>query len=257
MDKAHFIFSETVAALALVFLSLLSVKAVGGLRWRGPEKSPPALVWIRSVLYVAIAALAIWGARGFGSDLAAGLRALASESDIQHTRFVQAYVNASRAVELRPNVAIYWRELSVAKFFLNQYQSALEDEPAYRALKGSEFDQEASMRYSYCHYALGQYAQVFPLTEQVIRENPMYPLPYIVEAMAYTAEKKYAHAMQRYLDALKYSPDQEACVVGLAHVHYLMGDPGGALEVLNATAKISFPPEARKRFDDLKAFYAQ
>jgi len=113
------------------------------------------------------------------------------------------------------------------------------------------------MRYAYCQYALGHYEDVFPLTEPVIHDNPIYSLPYVVEAMAYTAEKKYAHARQRYLDSLKYFPNQEAAVAGLAHVHFLMGDTGGALEVLAATAKLSFPPESRKRFDALKAFYAQ
>lgn len=113
------------------------------------------------------------------------------------------------------------------------------------------------MRYSYLHYALGQYSEVFPLTQAVIQYNPGYSLPYIVEGMTYTAQKKYAHAEQQYREALRYDPTLEDAVAGLAHVHYLMGDVGGALEVLDATSKLSFPPEARKHFNDLKVLYAQ
>jgi len=257
MDRTHFLFSTAEKALALVFLSLLAVKAVSTIRAREPGGNRAVLAWIRGVLYAVVVASATMGAWGLGTDVSAGLRALASEDDVHNMRFFQAYLNASRAVALRPTVAEYWRELSVAKLFLNQYESALADEPAYRALKGGQLDQEASMRYSYCHYALGQYAEIFPLTEQVIRENPIYAVPYVLEAMTYTAQKKYAHAEQRYLDTLKYFPNQETAVAGLAHVHYLMGDPGGALAVLDATAKVNFPPQARKHFDDLKAFYAQ
>ena len=196
------------------------------------------------------------GARGVGTDTSAGIHALASEDDLRHSRLDSAYSNALRAVELRPGIIIYWNDLSASKFLHGQFESVLEDEPILSALNGGKLDDETALRFAYCHYFLGQYDQVFPLTGQVIRDSGYNPVPYVLEGMTYMSQKEFARAEQRFLDVLQFAPVQQAAVEGLAHTHFLMGDPVGALEVLNQAQKFPFPPEARQRFNALKAFYA-
>lgn len=258
MDEIRFIFTEVFETLGLVFLGLLAAKAVGELRASGP---PPAskmpLVAIRGVLYAAILALIVLGARGVGKDTSAGIHALSSEDDLRHLRLDSAYANALRAVELRPNTIIYWKDLSASKFLQGQFESVLKDEPVLSALNGGKPDEDTALRFAYCHYFLGQYAQVFPLTEQLIQDSRYNPAPYVLEGLTYLAQKKFAQAEQRFLNVLQFQPVQQAAVEGLAQAHFLMGDSGGALEVLNQTQKFPFTPEARQRFNALKAFYAQ
>ncbi len=258
MDKLRFFFSEILKTLCLAFLGLVAVKAVGTLQAIGAQgKANRLIVWVRGVLYASIMALVIMGARGVGEETAAGIHALASEDAAAHLRLDDAYANALRAVELRPGVIIYWNDLSTAKFIQGQFESVLKDEPVIRMLSGGKPEEDTTLRFAYCHYFLGQYDQVFPLTEQLIQENRFLGPPYVLEGMTYIAQKKYARAKQRFLDLLQMFPVQEAAVEGLAHAHFLMGDPGSTLEVLNATEKFPFSPEARKRFDALKAFYAR
>ena len=258
MDEIRFILSETLETLCLVFLGLLAVKAVRELHPRSP---PPAaklrLAAIRNVLYTAILALVVLGARGMGRDISAGFHALASEDDLRHSSLDNAYANALRAVELRPGIVIYWKDLSASKFLQGQFESVLKDEPVLLTLDGGKLDEDTALRFAYCRYFLGQYDQVFPLTGQLIQDSRFNPAPYVLEGMTYMAQKKFARAKQRFLDVLQFLPVQQAAVEGLAHVHFLMGDSGGALEVLNQTQQFPFPPEARQRFNALKAFYAQ
>ena len=258
MDKLQFIFSETLKTLCLIFLGLVAAKAVGGLQALGSQQVPSRwLAAIRGAVYAAILALVIVGARGVGVDTSAGLHALAAESDLGSTRLESAYANALRAVELRPGILFYWQDLSTSKFLKAQFASVLKDEPVLRALSGDKLGDETTVRFASCHYFLGQYDQVFPLTEQVIREDRFNAAPYVLEGMTYMAQKKYARAKQRFLEVLQFLPAQESAVEGLAHAYFLMGEPRGAVEVLNETQKFPFSPEARRRFDALKAFYAQ
>lgn len=258
MDEIRFIVSEIFETLCLVFLGLLAVKAVGELRALNP--SPAAKIQfaaIRGVLYAVILALVVLGARGVGTDTSAGIHALVSEDDLRHSSLDNAYANALRAVDLRPGIIIYWKDLSASKFLQGQFISVLKDEPVLLALNGGKPDEDTTLRFAYCHYFLGQYDQVFPLTGQVIGDSRLNPAPYVLEGMTYMAQKKFAQAKQRFLDVLQFLPVQQAAVEGLAHAHFLMGDSGGALEVLNQTQNFSFPPEARQRFNALKAFYVQ
>lgn len=258
MDEIRFIFSEIFETLCLVFLGLLAAKAAGELR---ASSSPPVAKMqraaIRGVLYTVILALVVLGARGVGKDTSAGIHALASEDDLRHLRLDSAYANALRAVELRPGIIIYWKDLSASKFLKGQFESALKDEPVLNALNGGKPDEDSTLRFAYCHYFLGQYDHVFPLTGQLIRDSRYNPSPYVLEGMTYMAQKKFAQAEQKFLNVLQFLPVQQAAVEGLAQAHFLMGDSGGALEVLNQTQKFPFSPEARQRFNALKAFYAQ
>lgn len=259
MDKLRFIFSETFMGLGLVFLGLVTAKAVGGLHASGSQRGASnwRLAVIRGALYTVILALVILGARGLGTGVSAGVRALASMGDADQFQLERGYQNALRAVQLRSGDLAYWRILSGVKFRMGQFGSVLKDQPVFEALGGGELDEETTMRLAYCHYFLGQYDQVYPMTAGVIQANRYFAAPYVLEGMTYMAQKKYAQARQRFLDVLQLFPSQQAAVEGLAHAHFLMGNTANALQVLNETQKFPFPPEARKRFDALKTFYAQ
>jgi len=258
MYKLRLIFSESLMTIILAFLGLVAAKAVASLKERQLAGKPNhGLVWVRGGLYTVILTLVIMGARGLGVDAAAGIHGLASEDDVGNLRLDHAYANALRAVQLRPGMFVYWRDLAVAKFLQGQFDSVLKDEPVFSALRGGDLDEETTLRFAYCHFFLGQFDQVFPLTERVIRGNRFFAAPYLLEGSTYIAQKQLARAERRYLDVLQMFPVQQAAVEGLAHVHFLMGDRGSALDVLNDTVKFPFPPDARKRFDALKAFYAQ
>jgi tetratricopeptide (TPR) repeat protein len=249
MLKLRFIFSETLLTLGLIFLGLVAAKAVGGLRAR--------LAWVRGVLYTAILALVVLGARGLALGLSAGIHAWQSEDDIGNMRVDHAYSNALRAVELRPAELDYWKDLSLAKFREAQFASLLKDEPVFRILTGGKLDEETMLRLAYCHYFLGEYDPALAMTDELIHNNRYFAAPYVLEGMTYVAEKKFARAEQVYLAVLQMFPSQEPAVEGLAHVHYLMGHPDTAIKVLDETSKFPFPAPSRKRFEDLKAFYAQ
>ena len=258
MNKLQFIFLETIMTLGLVVLGLVAAKAVGGLRTSGVAiGADRRLAPVRGILYTVILALTVFGARGLAVGLAAGIHSMASESDFTQLRMDSAYANALRAVELRPGKLAYWKDLAGAKFVQGQFASVLKDEPVFHALSGKQLDEESTMRFAYCHYFLGEYDQVIPLTEEVIHNNPTFAAPFVLEAQTYTAQRNYAKAEQIYLGVLQVFPSQEAAVEGLAHIHYLKGFPETAEKVLDETAKFPFSPEARKRIDALKAFYAQ
>lgn len=258
MDKVRFFFSESLLGIGLAVLGLVAVKAVGSLKAGGSPQNPNRrLAVLRGVLYTAILALVILGARGLGTGISAGIRAEAGEGDIIQSRLDRAYQNALRAVELRPGDLLYWEILSTAKIRLRQFDSVLKDQPVLESLSGGKLDEDDTMRFATCYYYLGQYDKVYPMTESVIEANRFLAAPYVLEGAAYVSQKRYAQARQRFLDVLQLFPSQEAAVEGLAHAHFLMGNTAAALQVLNETQKFPFPPEARKRFDDLKIFYAQ
>jgi tetratricopeptide (TPR) repeat protein len=259
MDPSHFFVSVGLKAIGLAFLSLVAVKAVAGLRLRGPAPGSRSrgLAWLRGILYAAILAMVVVGAFGVGIETAAGIHGFVCDSAVAHGQPTRAYNNARRAVELRPGTLLYWQQLSRAKFMLLQFDSVLKDEPVLRKLSPDTLDEKTLLRLALSHYFLGHYDQVVLLTEQIIHGNPSFGTPYVLEAMTYVAEKRYAQAERRFRAVLRFAPTDVGAVEGLAHVRYLMGDPGGALQVLDQTSKFEFDPEARKRFEMLKEFYAQ
>jgi cytochrome c-type biogenesis protein CcmH/NrfG len=92
---------------------------------------------------------------------------------------------------------------------------------------------------------------------RLIRQNPAYAAPYVLQGLAYTAEKKYPEAQQSFLGVLQIFPNNQAAVEGLARAFYLGGDRQRARAVLDETAKFPFPPPARERFEALKGLYDQ
>lgn len=240
--------------LGLVFLGLLSAKVVSALRARDQTAGP---MWVRGALYVLILLLVVIGAYEVGDDVAAANYAWTSERNIAQGQAAKAYANALRAVELRPGLLRYWQALASAKFAQRQFASLVADQPVLLALSGGKLDEEDAFRLASSHYLLAQFDKVIPLTQQMIRENRSFAAPYVLQGYAYLAQKQYPQAKQSFLEVLQMFPTQQAAVEGLAHVYFLTGNKARARGVLAETVKYPFPPEARQRFEALKALYAQ
>jgi tetratricopeptide (TPR) repeat protein len=257
MELIRFIFWTAMEILGLVFCGLLAAKAVSGLRNAGAAAARDGLRWVRGVLYLVILTLVILGARTVARAIAAENYAQASQRNLSRSQLAKAYENARSAVELRPGEIRYWHALTNAKFALKQYASLVADRPALLAVGRGHLQEEDAYSCATSYYFLGQYDQVIPLTQQMIRENPVYAAAYVLQGYAFLAEKKYAEAEETYLKVLQMFPTLPAAVEGLAHAHFLEGDRAAALSVLAQTSRFPFPPEARQRFEALKALYAQ
>ena len=257
MDLVRFVFWTAIKVLGLAFLGLLTAKAVSALRSSGAEGSRDRLRWVRGLLYAAILALVILGARIAGTDIAAGNYARTSQQNLSRSQPAKAYENALRAVELRPDEIRYWHALANAKFALKHYASLVADQPVLLALGGGKLQEEDAYSCATAYYFLAQYDKVIPLTQQMIRENHVYAAAYVLQGYTYLAQKRYSEAEGTFLEVLQIFPTMQVAVEGLAHAHFLEGDRAAALSVLAQTSKFSFPPEARQRFEALKALYAQ
>ncbi|MFZ0962166.1 MAG: hypothetical protein WAO35_14795 [Terriglobia bacterium] len=249
MEIIRFGFWEAAKVLGLLILGLISAKGVASL---APRKG-----WIKPGLYALILALAGLGSWYAGNDLAAEVYYWSCSSNLDQGDLFKGYSNALRAVSIRPNNLSYWRAVIQSKKSLQQFQSALDDEPALRALGGGNVDEADQTQFAMCWYSLGQYDKVIATTLSLIRQNPAYATPYVLQGLAYTAERKYAEAQQSFFPVLQMFPSNQIAVEGLARAYYLGGDRGRALAVLNATAKYPFPPLSRERFEALKGLYDQ
>jgi len=249
MEIIRFVFWEAVKIIGLVFLGLVATKAVAGLA------APKA--WIKPALYALIMALAAVGAWEAGNDVAAQGYVWSCNSNLERGDLSKAYSNALQAVRLRPKNLSYWQTLIQVKTRLQQFQSVLDDEPAVRALSNGDLDELDEYQYALCSYFLGQYDKVVATTLRLIRQNPAYASPYVLQGLAYTAEKKYPEAQQSFLAVLQIFPNNQGAVEGLARAFYLGGNRQKALTVLDETAKFPFPPPVRQRFEALKGLYDQ
>jgi tetratricopeptide (TPR) repeat protein len=249
VEAIRFIFWEAVKVLGLVFLGLVAAKSVAALRVRKG--------WVKPALYALILAWAGLGAWYAGNDVAAEVYRLSGNSNLAHGDLAKAYSNAVRAVNMRPGNLSYWHALIHTKIRLQQLQSALDDEPAVQALSQGHLDEVDEYQFALCRFFLGQYDQVVATTGRLIRQNPSYAAPYVLQGLAYTAEKKYPEAQQSFLEVLQIFPTHQAAVEGLARAFYLGGDRRRALKALEATAKFPFSPPARERFEALKGLYGQ
>lgn len=257
MDELRFVLGEALKILSLAFLGLLAAKAVTGLAPREKGLAARRLTWVRGMLYGAVLVLTILGARNVGYDLAAAFYCWTSQDNLARSQLGKAYDNATRAAQLRPGVLRYWRQVEMSKLTLRQFASVLEDQRIFESLSGGSVDEEDVYRFVLCHFLLGDYDQVISSAQQLIQQNRYYAAPYVLLGWSYTAQRKYAVAEKVFLEVLQLYPSHQAAVEGLAHTYFLMGNRAGAVGVLGATAKFPFPPQARKRFDDLKALYAQ
>jgi tetratricopeptide (TPR) repeat protein len=249
MEYIRFIFWEAAKVLGLVFLGMVSTKAAATLR---AGKS-----WLKPALYAVILALAGLGAWYAGNDVAAQVYMWSSDSSLARGEVEKAYTNALQAVNLRPNNLSYWHSLIQAKMRMNQLQSVVDDEPAVLALSGGSLDEVDEYQFALCSYFLGQYDKVVATTLRLIRQNPSYAAPYVLQGLAYISEKKYAEAQQSFLAVLEIFPNNQAAVESLARAYYLGGNRQQALAVLDQTSKYSFPPPVRQRFEALKGLYDQ
>jgi tetratricopeptide (TPR) repeat protein len=275
VETFRFFFWEILKTLSLALIGLVCAKAIAGLRTsaegqsqnlasdpdvadglnaHGAHATPP---WVGPVLYGAVLLLVALGARAIGNDLAAEFYFMASSDNLNHSQPVRAYSNALRAVQLRPAELKYWQMLSATKFALRQYRSLLEDQPALERLQGLPVAEQDGMRFAFAHFFLGEYDQTITVGSQLIQQNRLYAAPYVLLGMTYTAEKKYTDAERTFLNVLQMYPSHEGAVEGLAHMYFLTGRPGRALAVLDQTTRFPFDPDARKRFEQLKALYWQ
>jgi tetratricopeptide (TPR) repeat protein len=249
VEIIRFVFWEAAKVLALVFLALVSTKAIGALNVRKTRMKFPL-----NALVIIFAGLGAWYA---GNDVAAQVYEWSSGSALGRGDLVKAYSVAVQAVRLRPNNLSYWHTLIITKMHMRQLQSVLDDEPAVRALSKGNLDEEDEYQFALCLYFLGQNDKVVATTLRLIRQNPSYAAPYVLQGLAYTAEKKYPEAQQSFLAVLQMFPNNQAAVESLARAYYLDGDRQRALSVLAATAKFPFPAPSQQRFEALKGLYAQ
>ena len=249
MEAIRFIFWEAVKVIALVFLGLVSTKSVAALAVRQS--------WIKPVLYGLILVLAGVGAWETGNDVAAEVYMWTADTNLMTGDLAKAYSNSTRAISLRPNNLRYWHTLIQTKLRLQQVQSVLDDEPAMLALSDGEMDEVDEYQFALCAYFLRQNDKVVATTLRLIRQNPSYAAPYVLQGLAYTSERKYSQAEQSFLAVLQIFPNNQAAVEGLARAFYLGGDRRQALAVLDDTANIPFLPGVRQRFEALKGLYDQ
>ena len=130
---------------------------------------------------------------------------------------------------------------------LQQLQSVLDDEPAMRALSNGDLDEVDEYQFALCSYFLGQYDKVVATTLRLIRQNPSYAAPYVLQGLAYTAEKKYPEAQQSFLGVLQIFPNNQAAVEGLARAYLSWRrSPAGAGRA-RRDGEISLPSARRGR----------
>jgi len=257
MEAAHFIFWEALKVVCLALLGLLGAKAVASLWLLPREDGLRKPKGVQFSLYAVMAALCGLGAWNVGFDTAAEVYYWGSESYMSKGQTGEAYLDALRAVELRPGNLSYWRALAQSKLYARQFDSLLADRPAFQHLSGGALDENDEYRFALCHFYLGHYPQVIQMADQLIGQNRGYAAPYILRGMSLIAEKNYPEAERTFLSVLQLYPGNQAAVEGLAHVYFLTGQRRRAVAVLNETGKFSFPADVRKRFEALKGLYAQ
>ena len=257
MNELQFTLAESLKALALLFLALLATKALEATPAAAGSGEAARFRSIRTAGYALTAALAIWGARGLGIEVSAGIHNFVAAEALDRQEPSRAYTNALAAVELRPGVIAYWENLERSKIALRQFAPALKDESAVTALSGGELDEADALLYAWCHYDVGDYGRALAATEALIHKNPHFAAPYVLKGMVEIAEKYYDQAEKTFLAVLQMFPNDPQAVEGLAHAYYLSGNRVRAEEVLRQTEQYSFPPAARRRIEELKRLYAQ
>ncbi len=249
MEIIRFIFWEAIKVLGLVLIALLACKSVAALS--------TSTVTVRRGLYVLILAITALGAWYAGNDVAAEIYRWTAVSNLSRGDLKKAYLNSLRAVMMRPNNLNNWHALVRSKMHLEQLQSALDDEPAIRALSGGSLDEVDAYQFALCWFFLGKYDQAAEITQRLVRQNPSYAAPGVLQGLTYTSQKKYIEAEQTFLAVLQLFPNNETAVEGLARAYYLDGNRRRAREVLDDTARFAFPPNARDRIQVLKGLYEQ
>lgn len=257
MDQVRFIFWELLKILGVLFISLLAVKGIAGLKAATDNRLASRLARAKGWLYALVLALAVFGAWNFGYDIAAEVYYRAGLNDAQNSRPEKSYLNALRAVQLRPGILPYWQALESAKFRLGQCASVVDDGPAMQHVARRDLDESDSYRVAACLYILGRYDEALRITEGLIRQNRVYLPPSILEGHVLMAQGKYGEAQQAFKSVLNVLPTDQAAVEGLAHAYFLEGNRQQALKVLEDASRLPFPVEAQKRFKALKGLYGE
>lgn len=249
MDLIRFGCWEAAKLVAVIAVSAYAARTVA--RWA------PGGQTLKFALYVIIGALVGLSGWYVEGDVAAEIENSHAQQALARGDLDAAYTGALAAVKRRSHQVRYWRCLIATKIALRQTQSVLDDEPAVRALSHGELAEEDEYQFALAAYLLGNYDQVVAATLRMIRRDPSYAPPYVLQGRAYTAEKRYPEAQQSYLGVLQIYPTNQEAVEGLAHAYYLNGDRQQATAVLDGTVKFSFSAAARQRFEALKGLYEQ
>ena len=257
MEKVQFVFWELTKSLVLIFLGLVSVKAVGALKPIDGSRAASWLVPLKGAFYALILGLAVCGADIVGNDLSAETYYWVSATNLNHRQLDKAYSNALRSVNLRPGILRYWQRLAEIMLRARQYTSAIQDELSIKALNGGQLPEDDAVRFATSSLLLGRYHRVITLTAHLIRTNPSYAVPFILRGNAELSLRAYGDAEKTFLGSLKRDPTLTPAVEGLAQAYYLSGDHSRCMAVLNATTKFPFTPEERKRFQELRELYGQ
>lgn len=270
MEVIRFFSWETIKILALALLGLAAAKAIRqwtSVRVRsGAQGAFPALTSddsalsrrpknLRLALNAVVLGLIVVGARGIGNEIAAEFYLIAANNYLAQSQAARAYGNALSAVQLEPHSLEHWQVLSASKFALHQYASVIADQGTFESLTRGSLDERDAMRFAFADFFLARYDEAVLMATQALKDNRTYPAPYVLLGTVYTAEKRYVDAERAFLQVLQIYPTQEPAVEGLAHVYFLTGDPGRALAVLDETRQFPFSPEARARFEALRALY--
>ena len=255
MEQIRFIFWELLKILGVSFVSLLAAKGVAGLKVSQNRTLVSRLAGARVFLYALVLAMAVFGARTFGYDIAAEVYYRSSLSDAPHP--AKNYFNALQAVQLRPGVLRYWQGLESAKFALGQWASVVDDAPAMERVAGHELDEVDSYRVAVSLYYLGRYDEGLRIIERLIRQNRLYLPPLILQGHILIAQKRYGEAERVLASVVSELPTDQLAVESLAHAYFLEGNRRQARKVLEDTSRLPFPAEARHRFEALRGLYGE
>ena len=254
-ETFRFFLVQGLGVLALMILALLSVQ--GFLAYSRTRRGKSALQWLGWGAVGVSVALAVWGAYGIGRNVAAEVSYLNGQYRYGAEEQEQALENAVRAIEFRPGNIRYWKYLTSLKMSMRQFSSALEDRPAYLELGSGSIEVEDRYRFANCHYFLEDYELAIAELKTLTKEYPYFPAAQVLLGVSYTAQKNYRQAEEVLLALLQRFPSHQVAVEGLARVLYLQNRKENAVQLLEQTRKVPFPPAVRKHFDELILLYGK
>ena len=254
-ETFRFFIGQGMGVLALMILALLSIK--GFLAYSRARRGKSGLRWLGWGAVGVSVALAVWGAYGIGRNVAAEVSYFNGQYRYGGEEREQALENAVRAIEFRPGSIRYWKYLTSLKMSMHQFSSALEDRPAYLELGSGSIELEDRYRFASCHYFLEDYELAIAELKTLAKEYPYFPAAQVLLGVSYTAQKNYRQAEEVLLALLQRFPSHQVAVEGLARALYLQNRKEHAVQLLEQTRKVPFPPAVRKHFDELILLYGK
>jgi tetratricopeptide (TPR) repeat protein len=257
VEMFRFTFWEGLKVGGLVLFAVLAVRTIAAIFSVKDPSQPGMISLIQTALYGLIVLLALAGAWGAGHNISAEFSWFESQKDLERGDIKMAFLRASRAVQVRPGNIIYWRQLEKLKQALGQSESQLGDLPAFEQLSPGGLEENDQYVFAVAYFLAGRYDPALHLTSVLIRANPSFASPYILQAFILMHKRDYADAIGTLHLLLRSEPGNETAVAALAHAYFLQGNRAAVLATLDETLKVPFPLEARKHFEELKELYGQ